>query len=161
MRVWSGWERPSRGVTRGGGGSSRHCGGRVGSRRLTAVGGLVTAVHTVVVPVTDPDSGDAALGDGALELVGGTGHLGCGVGERIRTCPFRLPTTVQDPHLLPLPSPGLVLALQAISWEEGKLSSILVILSSGSAHLYDVHDDFTSKPSHTPYNLCCSSSNIT
>lgn len=122
-------------ATEGGGGSSRHCGGRVGSRRLTAVGGLVTAVHTVVVPVTDPDSGDAALGDGALELVGGTGHLGCGVGERMRTCPFHLPRTVQDPHLLPLPRPGLVLVLPAISWEEGKLSSTSVILSSGPAHL--------------------------
>lgn len=54
--------------------------GAPGTRLLTAVGRLVTAVHTVIVPVTDPDAGDAALGDGALELVGGTGHLGCGAG---------------------------------------------------------------------------------
>ena len=44
---------------------------------LTAVGGLVGAVHAVVVAVADPDAGDTALGDGALELVGGAGHLGC------------------------------------------------------------------------------------
>ena len=53
--------------------------GSRGTRQLTAIGGLITAIHAVVVPVTDPDSGDAALGDGTLELVGGTGHLGCGV----------------------------------------------------------------------------------
>lgn len=52
------------------------------ARQLTAIGRLITAVHTVVVPVTDPDSGDAALGDGALELVGRTGHLGCRWGRQ-------------------------------------------------------------------------------
>lgn len=34
-----------------------------GDGQLTAVGWFVTAVHTVIVPVTDPDAGDAALGD--------------------------------------------------------------------------------------------------
>lgn len=64
--------------------SSRRCGGQVGARGarpLTAIGGLIAAVHTVIVPVTDPDSGDAALGDGALELVGSAGHFSCRVGE--------------------------------------------------------------------------------
>lgn len=54
--------------------------GNVGFRgdgQLTAVGWFVTAVHTVIVPVTDPDAGDAALGDGTLELVGGAGYLSC------------------------------------------------------------------------------------
>lgn len=46
-------------------------------RPLTAVGRFIGAVHAVVVTVTDPDTGDAALGDGTLELVGGTGHLRC------------------------------------------------------------------------------------
>lgn len=46
-------------------------------RSLTAVGRFIRAVHAVVVTVTDPDTGDAALGDGTLELVGGTGHLSC------------------------------------------------------------------------------------
>lgn len=44
---------------------------------LTAVGWFIGAVHAVIVTVTDPDTGDAALGDGTLELVGGTGHLSC------------------------------------------------------------------------------------
>lgn len=44
---------------------------------LTAVGRLIRSVHTVVVPVTHPHPWDAALRDGALELIGGTGHLGC------------------------------------------------------------------------------------
>lgn len=82
----------------------RQAPGSRGVRQLTAIGRLVTAVHTVVVPVTDPDSGDAALGDGALELVGGTGHLGCGVGERMRTRPFHLPPQFKI-SLLPLPKP--------------------------------------------------------
>lgn len=42
---------------------------------MGTVGRLITAVHTVIIPVTDPDARDAALGDGALELVGGAGHL--------------------------------------------------------------------------------------
>ena len=108
------------GATRGGGGSCRPCGGRVGSGRLTAVGRLVTAVYTVVVPVAHPDSGDAALGDGTLELVGGTGHLGCGVGERVRAGPLRL-----SPQLLSLPSPGLVLVLPAISCRKRQFISNL------------------------------------
>lgn len=44
---------------------------------LTAVGRLIRSVHAVVVPVTHPHPWDAALRDGALELIGGTGHLGC------------------------------------------------------------------------------------
>lgn len=44
---------------------------------LTAVGRLVGSVHTVVVSVTHPHPWDAALRDGALELIGGTSHLGC------------------------------------------------------------------------------------
>lgn len=53
---------------------------REGTQQLTAVGRLIAAIHTVIVPVTHPDSGDAALGDGALELVGGAGHLSCKAG---------------------------------------------------------------------------------
>lgn len=53
-------------------------------RLLTAVGGFIGAIHAVVVPVTHPDAGDAALGDGTLELVGGTGHLRCRGRGRIR-----------------------------------------------------------------------------
>lgn len=42
---------------------------------LTAVGRFVRAVHAVVVAVTHPHPGDAALGDGTLELGGRTRHL--------------------------------------------------------------------------------------
>lgn len=42
---------------------------------LTAVGRFVRSIHTVVVAVAHPDSGNAAFGDGTLELVGGTRHL--------------------------------------------------------------------------------------
>lgn len=49
--------------------------GEVG--QLTTVGRLIAAVHTVIVPVAHPDAGDAALGDGALELVGGAGDFSC------------------------------------------------------------------------------------
>lgn len=42
---------------------------------LTAVGGLIRAIHAVVVPVTDPDPRDAALTHGTLELVGSTCDL--------------------------------------------------------------------------------------
>lgn len=42
---------------------------------LTAVGGFVRVVHTVIVTVTHPDTGNAALSDDALELVGCTCHL--------------------------------------------------------------------------------------
>lgn len=97
------------GVTCPGGGSCRPFGGRVGSGRLTAVGGLVTAVYTVIVPVAHPDPGDAALGDGTLELVGGTGHLGCGVGERVRAGPLRLSPQFSSTDSLspkPWPCPG-------------------------------------------------------
>lgn len=62
--------------------------GSGGTRQLTAVGRLIAAIHAVVVPVTDPDSGDAALGDGALELVGGTGHFGCRVGGENEDLPI-------------------------------------------------------------------------
>lgn len=55
---------------------------------LTAVGRLIAAVHTVIVPVTDPDAGDAALGDRALELVGGAGYLSCKVEESMRALPL-------------------------------------------------------------------------
>lgn len=44
-------------------------------RSLTAVGRFVRAVHTVVVTVTHPDPGNAALSDDTLELVGCTRHL--------------------------------------------------------------------------------------
>ena len=44
---------------------------------LTAVGWLVRPVHAVVVAVTHPHTWNTALGDGTLELVGSTGHLGC------------------------------------------------------------------------------------
>lgn len=37
---------------------------------LTAVGGFIRSVHTVVVAVAHPDAGNAAFGDGALELGG-------------------------------------------------------------------------------------------
>lgn len=44
---------------------------------LTAVGRLVRSIHAVVVPVTHPHPWDAALRDGALELVGGARYLRC------------------------------------------------------------------------------------
>lgn len=53
-------------------------------RLLTAVGRFIGAINAVVVPVTHPDARDAALGDGTLELVGGTGHLRCRGRGRIR-----------------------------------------------------------------------------
>lgn len=118
------WRKAGGSRGRGGGrgqGSCGEAGSRLqGARQLTAVGGLVTAIHTVIVAVTHPDSWDAALGDGALELVGGTGHLGCGAGEKMRTRLFCLP-----PHLkntifsLSQALPALPQALPAISWEEG------------------------------------------
>ena len=52
---------------------------------LTAVGGLIRSIHTVVVPVTHPHSWDAALGDGTLELVGGTCNLSCTGNGRTQT----------------------------------------------------------------------------
>ena len=124
VRVGSGWEWPPRG-------SRRPCAGSVGSGRLTAVGGLIAAVHTVVVPVTHPDPGDAALGDGALELVGGTGHLGCGVGDRVRTCPLCLSPQFSSTSSLSPPSPGLVLVLPAISCRRDSLFLTLVIFVFG------------------------------
>lgn len=50
---------------------------KVGKVRLslTAVGWFIRAVHTVVVTVTHPDTGNAALSDDTLELVGCTCHL--------------------------------------------------------------------------------------
>ncbi len=44
---------------------------------LTAVGRLIRSIHTVIVPVTHPHPWDTALGDGTLELVGGTCHFRC------------------------------------------------------------------------------------
>ena len=45
---------------------------------LTAVGGLIRSVHTVIVAVAHPDTRYAAFGDGTLELGGCTRDLGCG-----------------------------------------------------------------------------------
>ena len=42
---------------------------------LTAVGRLIRSIHTVIVPVTHPDTRDTALGDGTLELVRSTRHI--------------------------------------------------------------------------------------
>lgn len=44
---------------------------------LTAVGRLIRSVHTVIVTVTHPNPWDAALTDGALELVRGTSDFSC------------------------------------------------------------------------------------
>lgn len=46
-------------------------------RSLTAVGRLIRSIYTVIVPVTHPHPWDTALGDGTLELIGGTCHLRC------------------------------------------------------------------------------------
>lgn len=51
---------------------------------LTAVGRLIGSVHTIVVPVTNPHPGDAALADGTLELVGGTCHFRCTRDNQLR-----------------------------------------------------------------------------
>lgn len=44
---------------------------------LTAVGGLIRAIHAVIVPITHPHSRDAALTHGTLELVWCTCDLSC------------------------------------------------------------------------------------
>lgn len=44
---------------------------------LTAVGGLIGSIDTVIVSVTHPHAWNTALGDGTLELVGGTCHFRC------------------------------------------------------------------------------------
>lgn len=114
-----------------------------GDGQLTAVGGLVAAVHTVIVPVTDPDAGDAALGDGALELVGGAGHLSCEMEQRMRTLPF-ISSQVWS---LSSPSPES-LALVSVRGKEW------IIPSLDLQTVHNKHSVFMSKAGDSQCDLC-------
>jgi hypothetical protein len=71
---------------------------------LTAVGRLIRSIHTVIVPVTHPDTRDTALGDGTLELVRSTRHIRYG-GQKRRDS--HLPISVHDAWLFLLVSKSL------------------------------------------------------